>query len=190
MLNDEQLAYEIAKGIGQTGIEGNYGSVSCSTAGDYPSMGISQWEGIGGRGDALLGYIDGGQQFVGRAYRDIEVSGELNSLSDLLASSQGQEAQNQILAGDCAEYVQAVKEALSDDRCVIYAGMWCPTSHVVVRRFLINRADRVDLDNLEALRDIFRDEYYISAGVSEEYAVGYANRANNTYDYVAALGLA
>lgn len=45
-MTNEQLAYEIARGIGQTGVEGHYGSVSCSTAGDYPSMGISQWEGI------------------------------------------------------------------------------------------------------------------------------------------------
>jgi hypothetical protein len=40
-MTDEQLAYEIAKGIGKTGIEGSYGSVTCSTAGDYPSMGVS-----------------------------------------------------------------------------------------------------------------------------------------------------
>ena len=53
-MTDEQLAYEIAKGIGMTGVEGGYESVSCSTAGDYPSMGISQWEGLGGRGDTLL----------------------------------------------------------------------------------------------------------------------------------------
>lgn len=188
-MTDKELAYEIAKGIGQTGIEGNYGSVSCSTAGDYPSMGESQWEGIGGRGDTLLSYIDGGDHFAGRSYFDIRDSGELESLSALLSSPQGQEAQNQILAGDCLEmYVPAVKEALTDDKCIIYAGMWCPTSHRVVRRFLLNRVNRYNLDNLETLRDVFRDEYAIAASC-EEYAEGYANRANTTYEYVSGLNV-
>lgn len=189
-MTDEQLAYEIAKGIGQTGIEGSYGSVSCSTAGDYPSMGISQWEGLGGRGDTLLSAIDGGSRFVGRTYSDIEASGELDALSALLDSPQGQEAQNRILAEDClALYVPVVKEALENAACIIYAGMWCPTSHNVVRRFLLNRIDRYDLNNLEVLRDVFRDQYYIAADVGEQYAEGYANRANITYEYVASLNL-
>lgn len=189
-MTDEQLAYEIAKGIGQTGVEGSYGSVSCSTAGDYPSMGISQWEGLGGRGDTLLSAIDGGSRFVGRTYSDIEASGELDALSALLDSPQGQEAQNRILAEDClALYVPVVKEALTNAACIIYAGMWCPTSHNVVRRFLLNRIDRYDLNNLEVLRDVFRDQYYIAADVGEQYAEGYANRANITYEYVASLNL-
>lgn len=189
-MTDEQLAYEIAKGIGQTGVEGSYGSVSCSTAGDYPSMGISQWEGLGGRGDTLLSAIDGGSRFVGRTYSDIEASGELDVLSTLLDSPQGQEAQNRILAEDClALYVPVVKEALENAACIIYAGMWCPTSHNVVRRFLLNRIDRYDLNNLEVLRDVFRDQYYIAADVGEQYAEGYANRANITYEYVASLNL-
>ena len=75
-----ELAQEIAKGLVETGIEGGFGSVSCSTAGDYPSMGISQWEGIdGGRGDTLLSYIDGGEDFIGRTYSDIVDSGELET---------------------------------------------------------------------------------------------------------------
>ena len=44
-MTKEELARAIAKGIIETGIEGDYGSVSCSTAGDYPSIGVSQWEG-------------------------------------------------------------------------------------------------------------------------------------------------
>lgn len=189
-MNDEQLAYEIAKGIGVTGIEGSYGSVSCSTAGDYPSMGVSQWEGLDGRGDNLLFMIPGGEQFVNRSYSDIESSGELDALSEILSSKAGEEAQNNILAQDCLEYyVPAVKESLSNDRCIIYAGMWCPTSHNVVRRFLINRADSYDLNNLETLRDLFRDRYYIAASVGDEYAEGYANRAENTYNYVSALSI-
>jgi hypothetical protein len=153
-------------------------------------MGISQWEGLGGRGDTLLSAIDGGSRFVGRTYSDIEASGELDVLSTLLDSPQGQEAQNRILAEDClALYVPVVKEALENAACIIYAGMWCPTSHNVVRRFLLNRIDRYDLNNLEVLRDVFRDQYYIAADVGEQYAEGYAYRANITYEYVASLNL-
>jgi hypothetical protein len=160
-VTDEQLAYEIAKGIGTTGVEGNYGSVTRSTAGDYPSMGISQWEGLdGGRGDTLLSYIDGGDHFCNRTYSDIVSSGELDALSELLASEQGILAQTTILTADClTSYVPAVTQVLSDAKCIIYAGIWCPTSHNVVRNFLLNRIDKYDLNNLETLRDVFCNEY-------------------------------
>lgn len=191
-MTDEQLAYEIARGIGQTGVEGNYGSVTCSTAGDYPSIGISQWEGINGRGDMLLGYINGGDYFAGRTYSDIRNNGELDSLSELLSSPGGQEAQNIILAQDCLEkYVPELKQVptLDDSRCFIYAGIWCPTSHDVVRRFLTKRADMYNLRSLETIRDLFRDIYYIAASVGYQYAAGYANRAENTYQYTAGRDL-
>ncbi len=192
-MTNEQLAYEIARGIGVTGVEGAYNSVSCSTAGDYPSMGISQWEGLdGGRGDTLLSYIDGGHRFIGRTYSDIRNSGQLQELKELLDSMEGQEAQNQILAADCLEmYVPALKcvPNLDDTRCFIYAGIWCPTSHDVVRRFLMNRAYSHNIRSLATMRDMFRDLYYIAADVGERYALGYANRAENTYQYVAGIDL-
>ena len=192
-MTDEQLAYQIAKGIGETGVEGGYDSVTCSTAGDYPSMGISQWEGLdGGRGDTLLNYIDGGSQFAGRTYSDIESSRELDALSTLLDSPQGKEAQNLILANDCLEmYIPELKKvpSFTNPACIIYTGIWCPTSHNVVRRFLQNCAKNYDLNNLDILRELFRDQYYIAADVGEEYAEGYSNRAENTYQYVFALGV-
>lgn len=187
-MTNEELGREIALGIINTGVEGGYDSVSCSTAGDYPSMGVSQWEGLdGGRGDTLLSYIDGGQQFVGRSYSDIFDNGELDALTELLGSEQGQAAQVQILAQDCTEmYVPELQkiETLDDTFCTIFAGIWCPTSHIVVRKFLINRQDKYDLRNIEILRDIFRDQYYIAADVGEQYAQGYANRSENTYQYI------
>lgn len=190
-MTDEQLAMEIAKGLIQTGVEGSYGAVTCSTAGDYPSMGVSQWEGLdGGRGDILLGYIDGGAHFSGRTYSDIESAGELDALSALLDSEQGHVAQNMILAQDCLEkYLPALYEVpvLTDDRCIIYAGIWCPTSHYVVKKFLTRRQERgYDINDLETMRDLFRDQYAAAADC-EEYAEGYANRANNTYDYVSMI---
>lgn len=187
----DELAQEIAKGLVETGVEGPYDCVTCSTAGDYPSMGCSQWEGLGGRGDLLLSYIDGGDRFAGRTYSDIADSGELDDLKELLGSEQGQAAQNMILADDCRDkYLPALAEVegLENPLCIIYAGIWCPTSHYVVMRFLQRRAERGhDLNCLETLRDLFRDEYYIAADVGEQYAEGYANRAQTTYEYVAGL---
>lgn len=189
----EELGKEIALGIINTGVEGGYDSVSCSTAGDYPSMGVSQWEGIeGGRGDILLGYIDGGAKFVGRTYSDICDNDELEELQELLGSEQGQAAQLQILSQDCTEmYVDTLYDVqnLDDSRCMIYAGMWCPTSHIVVRKFLQNRQDQYDIRNLETMRDIFRDQYCRAAAVGDQYAQGYANRAENTFNYVSNLDL-
>ena len=80
-MTNEQLALEIAKGLVATGVEGGYNALSCSTAGDYPSMGCSQWEGINGRGDNLLGYIDGGaggsmSYMFSKNVTDIILSGE------------------------------------------------------------------------------------------------------------------
>ena len=189
----DELAQAIAKGLVETGVEGPYDCVTCSTAGDYPSMGCSQWEGLGGRGDLLLSYIDGGSQFAGRTYSDIEAAGELEALAELLGSEQGQAAQNMILADDCRDkYLPALDEVdgLTAAASIIYAGIWCPTSHYVVMRFLQRRAERGhDLNCLETLRDLFRDEYYIAADVGEQYAEGYANRAQTTYEYVAGLGV-
>ena len=191
-MTNEELALKIAKGLVETGVEGPYNCVTCSTAGDYPSMGCSQWEGLdGGRGDILLGYIDGGSQFAGRTYSDIEASGELDALAELLDSEQGQAAQNQILADDCLEkYIPALTDAgLTDEKCIIYAGIWCPTSHYVVNKFLTRRADRgYDINNLEMLRDLFYEQYAIAADCGD-YADGYANRAESTYQYVASLEL-
>lgn len=191
-MTDEQLAKEIALGIINTGVEGAFDSVSRSSAGDYPSMGVSQWEGLGGRGDILLSYIDGGSHFAGRRYSDIKYQGELSALKKLLGSEQGQIAQKMILTQDCLDrYVPQLKRVptLDDSRCFIYAGIWCPTSEYVVRQFLTNRYTRCNLRSLEALKNLFKEEYYIGAGVGEVYKQGYANRADNTYYYVAGIDL-
>lgn len=161
------LAAEIAKGLISTGVEGPFDAVSCSTAGDYPSMGCSQWEGE--RGNLLLGYIDGGSYFQNRSYSDIAVSGELKKLKALLGSEQGQSTQRMILSDDCLMYVDTLRQVptLDDTRCFIYAGMWCPTSHNVVAEFLKNKYKKYNLRSLSVLRDLFAEEYYIAAGVAQ-----------------------
>ncbi|MBQ9408977.1 MAG: hypothetical protein IJU28_06270, partial [Clostridia bacterium] len=99
----DELAAETAKGLIETGIEGAYDSVSCSTAGDYPSMGCSQWEGA--RGDYLLSLIPNGDYFAERTYTSIVGTGELQELKDLLGSEEGQAAQLDLLTEDCKTYV-------------------------------------------------------------------------------------
>ena len=179
---NKSLAKEIAKGIIATGIEGGYDSVAKSTAYDYPSIGVSQWE--GNRANELLRAIPGGEEFVGRTYIDIKASGELPMLK-------GQQAQLEQLSRDCLQYVEVLQQVptLDDTRCIIYAGMWCPTSTWVVKRFLTNRYMHVDLRSLEALYKLFKNYYWVAADVGEIYRAGYANRARTTYEYVAGIDL-
>lgn len=186
---NKSLAREIAKGIINTGIEGGYDSVAKSTAYAYPSIGVSQWE--GNRADELLRAIPGGEEFVGRTYINIKASGELPMLKELLRSEAGQQAQLEQLSRDCLQYVDVLQQVptLDDTRCLIYAGMWCPTSTWVVKRFLTNRYMHVDLRSLKALNDLFKSYYWIAADVGELYQQGYANRAEATYQYVAGIDL-
>lgn len=186
---NKSLAREIAKGLINTGIEGGYDSVAKSTAYDYPSIGVSQWE--GNRADELLRAIPGGEEFVGRTYIDIKASGELPMLKELLRSEAGQQAQLEQLSFDCLSYVEALQQipTLDDTRCIIYAGMWCPTSTWVVKRFLANRYMHVDLRSLKALNELFKNYYWIAADVGELYRAGYSNRAQTTYEYVAGIDL-
>ena len=187
-MTDEQIAYEIAQGLINTGVEGPYNAVSCSTAGDYPSMGVSQWE--GSRGDYLLSWLDGGLKFIGRSYSDIEASGQLEELAELLGSEQGQIAQNQILANDCLQIYLPSLSVLTNPLCKIYAGIWCPTSHRVVSIFVGNRLKRgYDINDLKTLYELFYNEYWVAADVGEYYREGYQNRAINTYNYVTDLDL-
>lgn len=190
MMDVKEIAYEIAKGLIETGVEGGYGSVSRSTAGDYPSIGCSQWEGE--RANELLARIPDGNYYAYRSYSDIRNSGDdLLGLRLKLESPEGQEAQLQQLSEDCKAYVHTLQQiaTLDDSRCLIYAGIWCPTSHYVVRNFLQRREERgYNLRSLRGVYELFRDQYAAAAGC-EEYALGYANRAERTYQYVASVDL-
>ena len=75
-ITDKEIAKYIARGLIETGVEGGFDAVSCSTAGDYPSIGTSQWEGE--RANSLLSYIDGGDYYAHRSYSDLEESDELD----------------------------------------------------------------------------------------------------------------
>lgn len=183
------IAREIAKGLINTGVEGAYDSVTKSTAYDYPSIGVSQWE--GDRANRLLRAIPNGEYFTNRPYADIVASGDLYALRELLDSPAGQQAQLDMLAEDCLAYVDLLQQVptLDDTRCTIYAGMWCPTSGYVVSRFLHRCWAMYNLRSLETLRNIFKERYWIAADVGDMYRQGYANRADRTYEYVAGIDL-
>ena len=79
-------------------------------------------------------------------------------------------------------------ETLDQTLPTIYAGIWCPTSHYVVSKFLRKKEQEgFDLRNLEVVRNLFRDQYAQYAYIPSIYYAGYRNRANNTYEYVKKL---
>ena len=183
----EELAHEIAVGLIETGVEGDYATITCSTAGNYPSFGISQWE--GSRGDELLGRI-GLSQYAGKSYTYLDSINRLNYISDMLDSNAGRKAQLAQLEKDCLVYVDTLSKVteLDWDKCTIYAGIWCPTSHYVVTEFLAKKARQgYNLRSLETIRDIFYDEYADYAYIPYNCYEGYRNRAINTYNYVKSL---
>lgn len=187
MINEE-LARAIAEGLINTGIEGAFNSVEETTneSESYPSISVSQWE--GSRADYLLSTIDGGEKFIGMTYPELVSTGMLDELKDLLDSEQGHEAALILLSRDCLDYVEAVKDAgLTDNKCIIYCGMWCPTSTYIVCR-AIGRAenDGVDINNIEELSDYFYNNYARLAGC-EDYEEGYKNRSDIEREYVLSL---
>lgn len=182
-MQEKQLAAGIVEGIIQTGIEGTWGDVARSTKGDYPSLGISQWEGV--RADGLLLHIPGGSQYAGRTYSELKQNGALKPLSCILSSTAGQRAQRRELTDDARVYVKSLLRVphFQNPECIIYAGMWCPTSTRIVRLFLTNRCLDYDLNNLTCLHHLFKTQYARAAGVTR-YQKGYANRAEKTSRFV------
>ena len=182
-MQEKQLAAGIVEGIIQTGIEGTWGDVARSTKGDYPSLGISQWEGV--RADGLLLHIPGGSQYAGRTYSELKQTGALKPLSRLLSGTAGQKAQRRELTDDARVYVKSLLRVphFICPECIIYAGMWCPTSTKIVRLFLTNRCLDYDLNNLLCLHHLFKTQYAKAAGVTR-YQKGYANRAEKSRRFV------
>lgn len=176
-----ELAGAIATGIVITGVEGNFSSLTCSTGGDYPSLGISSWE--GSRADELLASLPGGAFFIGRAYSSLTEE-EKQSLQTLLQSPAGRSYQQRLLTKDCLAYAEALAEieGLGQGASAVYAGLWCPTSTAVVVTFLRNRKNRGPLAELSFLHRLFYEEYAGAAGCLA-YEAGYQSRAAVTYDY-------
>lgn len=98
---EEKAAVEIAKGLIATGVEGAYDAFTKSSAGDYPSIGCSGWE--GNRADALLTNI-GMSQYCSRSYSSLTPQ-DISKIKIALDSEKGQSAQLAILSSDASNYV-------------------------------------------------------------------------------------
>lgn len=186
-MNEEELnlylATATAKALGDTGVEGDYASVSCSTKGDRPAIGVSQWE--YGRADNLLEMIGGeAVKFVGKTYSEICGDNELGELIEILSSEKGVQAQLELLALDTYRYVELLRPLFENSDCLVYAATWCPTSEGSVYTVVKNRISwGYDVNDLFTMYQIFRDEYAYAVGC-DDYADGYANRAEIMYEYL------
>ena len=180
---EEKAAVEIAKGLIATGVEGAYDAFTKSSAGDYPSIGCSGWE--GNRADALLTNI-GMSQYCGRSYSSLTPE-DISKIKIALDSEKGQSAQLAILSSDASNYVNSIlaKVKITEIRCLIYAGIWCPTSTSCVCSHLGKNTGVVN--DLDKLNHAFIDDpgsYVLTtAGLEEKYAAGYRNRGIITYNY-------
>lgn len=180
---EEKAAVEIAKGLVATGVEGPYETCISSTAGDYPSIGCSCWE--GNRADALLTNI-GMSQYCGRSFSSLTLQ-DISTIKTALGSEKGVSAQLAILSSDASNYVNSIlaKVKITEIRCLIYAGIWCPTSTSCVCSHLGKNSGVIN--DLDKLNHAFIDDpgsYALTtANVGEKYSTGYRNRGNITYNY-------
>ncbi len=104
-MTEEDMAAAAALGITGLGIEGAWDSAVCSTGGDRPSLGVSQWEGE--RADRLLAAIPGGAAYAGRPWSALTKE-DRQALSALLDSKAGRAAQWALLLEDAGRYVCAL----------------------------------------------------------------------------------
>ena len=183
----EKAAIEIAKGLVATGVEGPYDTLVLSAAGDYPSIGCSCWEGI--RADTIFKEL-GLSEYAGRSFSSLSDS-DKSKIKLALGSEKGQQVQWAILSKDTAGYADEILKTVTVNniRCLIYLGIWCPTStHCVVRHAA--RFSSV-LDDLDKLNSAFVDaptSYALTtSGLGTQYEDGYRNRGNRTLAYCKAL---
>ena len=183
----EKAAIEIAKGLVATGVEGPYDKIVCSTAGDYPSIGCSCWEGA--RADAIFEEL-GLSEYAGRLFSSLKDS-DRSKIKLALGSDKGQQVQWAVLSKDTAGYVDEIlnKITVNNIRCLIYLGIWCPTSTYCVVRHAAKFSSF--LDDLDKLNSAFIDgttSYALTtSGIGAEYEEGYRNRGNKTLAYCKAL---
>lgn len=179
--SEEGIAAAIANGLLSTGVEGGADSVNPNDRG-APSIGMSQWH--LDRAKNLLSMIPGGNAFIG--FMDSPISQEVaNQISSVIGSAEGQKAQLELLKNDCRDnYIPAIAEigGITNGKVMVYIGMWMPTSTGVVQTFIRNRLNRIDINNLEQVHQIFKTEYNEASGGNN-----YGSRADQTYDYCKSL---
>ena len=184
---NEKAAIEIAKGLVATGVEGPYDTLVCSTAGDYPSIGCSCWEGA--RADAIFKEL-GLSDYAGCSFSSL-LDADKSKIKLALGSDKGQQVQWAILSKDTAGYVDEILKTVTVNniRCLIYLGIWCPTSTYCVVRHAAKFSSC--LDDLDKLNSAFIDaptSYALTtSGLGSGFEEGYRNRGNRTLVYCKVL---
>lgn len=184
---NEKAAIEIAKGLVVTGVEGPYDTLVISTAGDYPSIGCSCWEGA--RTDAIFKEL-GLSDYAGRSFSSLS-DADKSKIKLALGSDKGQQVQWAILSKDTAGYVDEILKTVTVEniRCLIYLGIWCPTSTYCVVRHAAKFSSC--LDDLDKLNSAFIDaptSYALTtSGLGSSFEEGYRNRGNRTLAYCKGL---
>ena len=184
---NEKAAIEIAKGLVATGVEGPYDTLVISTAGDYPSIGCSCWEGA--RADAIFKEL-GLSDYAGRSFSSLS-DADKSKIKLALGSDKGQQVQWAILSKDTAGYVDEILKTVTVEniRCLIYLGIWCPTSTYCVVRHAAKFSSC--LDDLDKLNSAFIDaptSYALTtSGLGSSFEEGYRNRGNRTLAYCKGL---
>ena len=184
---NEKAAIEIAKGLVVTGVEGPYDTLVISTAGDYPSIGCSCWEGA--RADAIFKEL-GLSDYAGRSFSSLS-DADKSKIKLALGSDKGQQVQWAILSKDTAGYVDEILKTVTVEniRCLIYLGIWCPTSTYCVVRHAAKFSSC--LDDLDKLNSAFIDaptSYALTtSGLGSSFEEGYRNRGNRTLAYCKGL---
>lgn len=190
IMDNENLAFYVAKTLLETGVEGGYDAITKSSQKDLPSIGCSQW--LADRADSLLKKIPGGDRFAGKSYSYLSGNGLLEELASVISTPEGIEIQKKQLAEDCLAYVNAVQqvEYMDDTRCAIYAASWCTVSKIWVSGFLNQlKQSGVNIRSLKELANGFSGGFLDYCGLNNRYRQGYSNRAWNVYYYVAAIDL-
>ena len=184
---NEKAAIEIAKGLVATGVEGPYDTLVISTAGDYPSIGCSCWEGA--RTDAIFKEL-GLSDYAGRSFSSLS-DADKSKIKLALGSDKGQQVQWAILSKDTAGYVDEILKTVTVEniRCLIYLGIWCPTSTYCVVRHAAKFSSC--LDDPDKLNSAFIDaptSYALTtSGLGSSFEEGYRNRGNRTLAYCKGL---
>lgn len=191
----ETMAKAMAVGLLNTHVEGYYNSFTCSTGGNYPSMGFSQWE--GSRGDELLKDLGLGQ-YAGKSNDTLIALGADKIIAAALNTEKGHQTQMNKAITDMKNVLSNIRNILPDltnTKCALYIGIWSPTTYFgeATCRFLKKRIDPDKINSLEAVHAVFANDGYAQWALGYDQSVfnanhdGYNNRANITYKYCSGI---
>lgn len=148
-----------------------------SSAGDYPSIGVLGWEGLGGNGDAVLNAVGLGQ-YAGQSYSALEPHKE--EIQAVLDSPAGHQGQLQLLSEMEVGYLGTLRDSgwnSSDPKATTFVMCWMGAGPNCCGPF----ASRQPTANLDQIYQHFLSGWANAAGVT--CVEGYNNRTESTYAY-------